>query len=66
MVLESHKDNTVIRFFILIHITVLLLKRGAEGALAPSEFGVSEKSTEREMNSLLLFISTLRFENSTV
>ena len=47
MVLESHKDNTVIRFFILIHITVLLLKRGAEGALAPSEFGVSEKSTER-------------------
>ena len=64
MVLESHKDNKVIRFSILTHS--MSLKGGAEGALAPSEFGVSEKNIEREINSLLLFISTLRFENSSV
>ena len=31
-----------------------VVRGGAGGALAPPEFGVSEKRTEREMDSLLL------------
>ena len=31
-----------------------VIRGGAEGALAPPEFGVLEKKTEREIDSLLL------------
>ena len=33
--------------------------------LAPPEFGVSEKRTKRDVDSLILFISPLRFEKLT-
>ena len=40
-----------------------VVRGGAEGALAPMKFGVSVKRTGREIDSLLITISTLRFEN---
>jgi hypothetical protein len=39
---------------LLSFVTELPLEGGPDGILAPPEFGVSEKRTEREIDSLLL------------